>query len=60
MPIIREYILNEIRMKLVDFDHNGVPKEHVGEDQRETLLMMAALAVAAVEELDNQKLMESV
>ena len=55
MKANRECILNEIRMKLVEFEHNGIPKDVSG-DQRSILVEAAALAVAAVEDLDAQAL----
>jgi hypothetical protein len=51
--INRECIVNEVRMKLVVLDHSGIPAEpEKDEDPRDTLLMMAALAIYAVEEID--------
>lgn len=59
MSVIRECIINEIRMKLVEFDHNGLPADPC-DDHRKTLLELAAITVYALEEIDKQKLGDAV
>lgn len=61
MSIIRECILNEVKMALVRIDHKGIPQESApDEDPRDTLIMMAALDIFAIEELDTKRLGDAV
>lgn len=61
MSVIRECILNEVKMGLVRVDHEGYPKEvNPQEDPRKTLLDMAVIAIHAIEEMDIKTLGDAV